>query len=448
MENQNIETMEKIISLCKRRGFVFQGSEIYGGLAGLWDYGPLGVELRHNIKQHFWKTFVADRDEVYGLSAAILMPARVWEASGHTDSFTDPLIECKVCHTRVRADQADSIAEHEAMHIKKKEKPDWSEPKVFNLLVETHLGAVQDAGSVAYLRGEITQGVHVNFKNIIDSMHPKLPFGIGQIGKAFRNEITPGNFLFRQREFEQMELQYYIKPEERSAMEMFEYWKQFAFDWYLSLGFNKENLRLRQHAPDERAHYAVDAWDIEYKTQFGGWKEAWGIHHRGNWDLTRHSEYSKVDMSYYDEEAKERYVPYDIECSGGVDRAVLFVLLEAYTEDELGGEPRAYLKLSKNLAPIRAAIFPLLKNKPELVGKAREIYMNLKKEIPNVTFDDNGNIGKRYRRQDEIGTPYCITVDFDTLGENIELLDTVTLRDRDTGEQKRIKIEDLKEAIK
>lgn len=446
MIDKNPELMDKIISLCKRRGFVFQGSEIYGGLAGMWDYGPLGVDLRFNIKQHFWNKFISDRDDVYGMSAAILMPAKVWEASGHTNSFTDPLVECKVCHARIRADQADAIAEHEATH--KKQKVEWSEPKVFNLLVETHLGAVQDEGSLAYLRGEITQGVHVNFKNILDSMHPKLPFGIGQIGKAFRNEITPGNFLFRQREFEQMELQYYVKPDEKSANEFFEYWKQFALDWYLSLGFKKENLRLRQHADDEKAHYAKDAWDIEYNSPFGGWKEAWGIHHRGDWDLKRHSEYSKVDLSYFDEESGERFIPWDIECSGGVDRAVLFVLLEAYTEDELGGEKRSYLKLSKNLAPIKAAVFPLLKNKPELVGKAREIYMMLKKEIPQIVFDDNGNIGKRYRRQDEIGTPVCITIDFDTLGENPELLDTVTVRDRDTGEQKRVKIADLKEELK
>ncbi|MDB5253953.1 MAG: glycyl-tRNA synthetase [Parcubacteria group bacterium] len=444
-----MDVMEKIISLCKRRGFVFQGSEIYGGLAGVWDYGPLGVELRYNIKQHFWRKFVVERDDIYGLNASILMPERVWEASGHLDSFTDPLVECKVCHARLRADQEDEIRAHEEGHQKKGEKVEWSEPKVFNLLVETHLGAVENEKSKAYLRGEITQGVQVNFKNILDSMHPKLPFGIAQIGKAFRNEITPGNFIFRDREFEQMELQFYVKPDEKTSQEVFEYWKQFAMEWYLSLGFKEENLRFREHAPDERAHYAKAACDIEYKTEFGGWKEAWGIHHRGDWDLRRHSEYSKVDLSYFDEEAKERVIPYDIECSGGVDRAMLYVLLEAYTEDELGGEPRAYLKLAKHIAPIRAAVFPLLKNKPELVSKAREVYAMLKKEIPNIAFDDNGNIGKRYRRQDEIGTPYCITVDFDTLGEEKpEFKDTVTVRDRDTGEQKRVKIEELKDLLK
>ena len=436
MKTENESNLEKIISLAKRRGFIYPGSEIYGGLSGIYDYGPLGAALRHNIKQHFWNKFIAEREDVFGMSAAILMPARVWEASGHTQLFTDPLVECKICHERVRADQPEVIADHEQTH--KKEKVEWSEPKVFNLLVESRLGSSEKTATQVYLRGEITQGIHVNFKNIIDSMHPKLPFGIGQIGKAFRNEITPRDFLFRQREFEQMELQYYIKPNEASGKEMFEYWKQFAMDWYYSLGFKKESLRLRQHAADERAHYAKDAWDIEYNTPFAGWKEAWGIHHRGDWDLKRHSEYSKVDMSYYDEETKERYIPWDIECSGGVDRAVLFVLLEAYTEDELGGDKRILLKLDPKLAPFKIAVFPLLKNKPPLVEKAREVYAALKKQFGAVMFDDNGNIGKRYRRQDEIGTPYCVTVDFDTLEDN-----TVTVRNRDTGEQTRKPIAEL-----
>lgn len=433
--------MEKIISLCKRRGFVFQGSEIYGGLAGIFDYGPLGVELRHNIKQHFWKKFISERQDVYGIGAAILMPTRVWEASGHTSAagLVDLLVECKVCHERVRADQPEAIIEHEKNHQNKKEKIEWTEPTTFNLLVSSKLGASEKTATQTYLRGEITQGVHINFKNVVDSMHPKIPFGIGQIGKAFRNEITPRDFLFRQREFEQMELQYYIKPNETEGNKQYEYWKQFAFDWYSSLGFQRENLRLRQHEPEERAHYAKEAWDIEYNSPFAGWKEAWGIHHRADWDLKRHSQYSKVDMSYYDEETKERYIPWDIECSGGVDRAFLFVLLEAYTEDELGNEPRIYLKLSPKLAPIKIAVFPLLKNRPELVSKAREIYQKLKKEFENVDFDDNGNIGKRYRRQDEIGTPYCVTVDFDTIEKN----EGVTIRGRDTGKQERVSEEDL-----
>ena len=432
------DVLGKIVSLAKRRGFIFQGSEIYGGLAGVYDYGPLGVELRHNIKQHFWDIFIAMRDDVYGMSAAILMPARVWEASGHTELFTDPLVECKICHERIRADQPEAIRDHESRHAKDKKQVSWSDPSVFNLLVGTKLGSSEKTATPVYLRGEITQGVHVNFKNVLDSMHPKLPFGIGQIGKAFRNEITPRDFLFRQREFEQMELQYYIRPDEEEGKRQFEYWKQFSLDWFLGLGFSKENIRLRAHEPDERAHYAKDAWDIEYKTPFAGWKEAWGIHHRGDWDLRRHSEFSGVDLSYTDNETGEKIIPWDIECSGGVDRAVLFVLLESYTEDELGGEKRVYLKLKPKLAPIKAAVFPLLKNKPGLVAKAESVYHDLKKQIPQVAFDDNGNIGKRYRRQDEIGTPFCVTIDFETL-EN----DTVTIRERDSGKQERIAISGL-----
>lgn len=442
MADQN--QMEKIVSLAKRRGFVFPGSEIYGGLAGIYDYGPLGVELRNNIKQHFWNKFIAERDDVYGMGAAILMPARVWEASGHTELFTDPLIECKICHERVRADQPEAVEAHEKSH--KDERVEWTQPTVFNLLVETKLGASDKSAAKAYLRGEITQGVHVNFKNVLDSMHPKIPFGIGQIGKAFRNEITPRDFLFRQREFEQMELQYYIRPDEEEGKKQFDYWKQFAFEWYQSLGIRADHLRLRQHEQDERAHYAKDAWDIEYETPFG-WKEAWGIHHRADWDLSRHSEYSGVDLSYFDEATGERFIPWDIECSGGVDRAFLFILLDAYREDELGGEIRTYLALSPRLAPVKAMVSPLLKNKPELVEKAREVRKELQNVHPAVAWDDNGNIGKRYRRQDEIGTPFCITIDFDTLGEHPELKDTVTLRHRDTGEQERLTLGEVRKRI-
>ncbi len=439
-KNENL--MEKIVSLAKRRGFIFQGSELYGGLSGIFDYGPLGVELRHNIKQYFWNEFVKNREDIYGMSAAILMPEKVWEASGHTELFTDPLVECKLCHERVRADQPEAIADHEAKHAKQKETAEWSEARVFNLLVQTKLGASEATATPVYLRGEITQGVHVNFKNILDSMHPKLPFGIAQIGKAFRNEITPRDFLFRQREFEQMEIQYYIKPEEGTDAEQFEFWKNFALNWYYGLGFKKESLRLRAHAEDERAHYAKDAWDIEYNMPGVGWKEAWGIHHRGDWDLRRHSEYSGTDLSYFDEATGERFIPWDIECSGGVDRAVLFVLMESYVEEEMGGETRTVLKFAPKIAPIKAMVSPLLKNKPELVEKARGVYQNLKKQFGNIAWDDNGNIGKRYRRQDEIGTPWCITIDFDTL-EN----DTVTVRDRDTGEQERMPIADLHQFI-
>ena len=443
MSEKENTSLEKIVSLCKRRGFVFQGSEIYGGLAGTYDYGPYGNDLRHNIKQYFWQKFVLDREDVYGMSTAILMPRKVWDASGHTSEvgLNDPLVECKICHERVRADQQEVISDHEKTH--KNKKVEWTEPVKFNLLVETKLGSSEKSSTEVNLRGEITQGVHVNFKNILDSMHPKLPFGIGQIGKAFRNEITPRDFLFRQREFEQMEIQYYIKPEETEGDRVYDYWKDEAFSWYLSLGFSKENLRWRQHASDELAHYAKDAWDIEYNTSFAGWKEAWGVHHRKDWDLKRHSQYSGVDLSYYDEERKERFIPWDIECSGGVDRAVLFVLLEAYTEDVLSDEPRVYLKLKPSLAPIKVAVFPLLKNKPNLVTKARGVYQALKKEIPQVMWDDNGNIGKRYRRQDEIGTPFCVTVDFNTLTD-----ETVTVRYRDSGLQDRLHINDLAAFLK
>jgi len=436
-------TMEKIVSLAKRRGFVFPGSEIYGGLAGTFDYGPLGVLLKNNIKNLWWRHFAESRDDVYGIDAAILMHPKVWEASGHTASFTDPLVECKICHMRFRADHEDVLNEHEKVHGTKSNDGLWTDPRVFNLLVESHLGAVEGEKSSVYLRGEITQGVHVNFKNILDSMHPKLPFGIAQIGKAFRNEITPGNFLFRLREFEQMELQYYVRPDETAAHELFDYWKSASMEWYRALGFSETHLRFRQHDKDEMAHYAKDAWDIEYDSSFGGWKEMFGVHHRGDWDLSRHSEFSKEDLSYYDETTKERFTPWVIETSGGLDRTFLFLLMDAYTEDELGGEKRVFLKFAPRVAPIRAAVFPLLRNKPELVAKARGMYDILKKEyaegrIGKVLWDDNGNIGKRYRRQDEIGTPSCITIDFETL-EN----DTVTLRDRDSGEQTRVAAAEL-----
>ncbi len=458
MENNPV-TLEAIVSLSKRRGFVFPGSEIYGGLAGTWDLGPLGAVLNNNIKEYWWKKFVLERDDIYAINASILMAPRVWEASGHTEGFTDPLVEDKVTHKRYRADHLleDAGIETyelsvEQMGVIMKEKgmksPDGNEltePKVFNLLVEAGIGAVEGEKESVYLRGEITQGVHVNFKNVLDSMHPKLPFGIAQIGKAFRNEIVPGNFLFRVREFEQMELQYYVRPENAEGKTQYEYWKQFSMDWYKGLGIREENLRFRQHEEHERAHYAQDAWDIEFKTPFG-WKEAWGIHHRGDWDLRRHQEYSGVPMSYVDDNG-EKIMPWIIETSGGAGRAFLFTLLDAYHEDELGGEKRILLKLDPKIAPVKAMVSPLLKNKPELVEKAREVRAALKKIHPAIAWDDNGNIGKRYRRQDEIGTPFCITVDFDTLGETPELKDTVTLRHRDTGEQERLTIEEAGKRI-
>jgi len=431
-------TLDKIVSLCKRRGFIYPGSEIYGGLRGTWDYGPLGAELKFNIKQEWWKAMVKNRDDVVGINASIIMNPKVWEASGHITGFNDPLIECKTCHQRFRADQGDIIAEHEKLHKEKKEKIDWTEEKKFNLLVEAKLGVIEGGKNMAYLRGEITQGAHVNFKNVLNSSRFKIPFGIAQIGKAFRNEITPGNFTYRSIEFEQMELQYYIKPDEKESMEFYEFWKNFRMDWYKSLGINPNNLRFREHQKNELAHYARTAWDIEYNTPFG-WKECEGIHHRGDWDLSQHQKFSGQDMSYFDEETKKKYIPWVIETSGGVDRATLFFLIDAYHEEK----DRIVLKLNSKLAPYKAAVFPLLKNKPELVGKAREIYQMLKANDLTVAWDDRGNIGKRYYSQDEIGTLHCITVDFDTLKD-----DTVTVRDRDTMKQERVKISELWKILK
>lgn len=426
---------EKITSLAKRRGFIFPGSEIYGGLAGTWDYGPLGVELKRNIKNEFWKYTVQERSDVVGIDASIVMSPKVWQASGHLESFSDPLVECKKCHHRFRADQLEGEKCPDC-------KGELTEPKQFNLMVETYLGVVEGEKLKTYLRGEITQGVHVNFKNVMDSTRVKLPFGVAQIGKAFRNEITPGGFTFRSREFEQMELQFYVKPEDKDSMKWFEYWKEERMKWYVSLGMKKDHLRFKEHAENELAHYARAAFDVEYGVHEGDeveWKEMEGIHHRGDFDVRRHQESSKQDMTYFDEETKERYLPHIIETSGGVDRATLFFLMDSYEEEETEkGETRTVLKLHPRIAPYKAAVFPLLANKPDLVDRAKGIYDDLKKEWM-VAWDDRGNIGKRYRAQDEAGTPFCITVDFDSLESN-----DVTVRDRDTMQQERVKIDDLK----
>lgn len=419
--------MDNITALAKRRGFIYPGSEIYGGIAGFWDYGPMGVELKNNIKRAWWKTMVNAREDVVGLDAAIVMNPKVWEASGHTSSFTDPLVECKTCHKRFRSDKPEQMVAHEKEH---KERIDWTEPKKFNLLTEVLLG-VTEPKMTAYLRGEITQGVFVNFRNVVDSARVKVPFGIAQIGKAFRNEITPGNFTFRSREFEQMELEYFVKPDEGAATKLFEYWKEERMRWYLSLGMSKEKLRFRMHEDDERAHYARYAVDIEYDAPFG-WSEFEGIHHRGDWDLSRHT------LTYTDPQTNEVYTPWVIETSGGVDRATLFFLINAYAEEE----KRIVLRLHPLLSPVKAAIFPLISNKPEIVEKARAVYSLLKKNFV-VAWDDRGNIGKRYLSQDEIGTPWCVTIDYDTLG-----LDTVTVRDRDTTKQERINISQLEMYIR
>ncbi len=418
--------MEKIIALCKRRGFIYSSSEIYGGIGGFWDYGPLGVELKNNIKKEWWKTMVYQRDDVVGVDAAIIMNPKVWEASGHVAAFTDPLVECKNCHHRFRADKIkDDICENCG------DKNNFTEPKQFNLLTEVFLG-VTEPKQKAYLRGEITQGVFVNFKNIVNSTRIKIPFGIAQIGKAFRNEITPGNFTYRSREFEQMELEFFIKPDEKEAIKWFEYWKQERIKWYQSLGIKKNNLRWREHESFERAHYARRAFDIEYHAPFG-WSEFEGIHHRGDWDLTRHG------LRYKDPETTEEYTPWVIETSGGVDRSLLFFLIDAYCEEK----ERVVLKLHPKLAPVKVAVFPLLSNRKELVSLAWKIYLSLKSENLMVVWDDRGNIGKRYYAQDEIGTPFCVTIDFKTLEDN-----TVTIRDRDTTKQVRLLIENLKSFLK
>ncbi len=418
--------MDKIVALARRRGFIYPSSEIYGGLSGFWDFGPLGVELKNNLKREWWKTLVQTRDDVVGIDASIIMNPEVWKASGHIDAFTDQLVECKICHQRFRADKQEEIAEHEKTHHHK--KTSWTNPKSFNLLVEVLLGTTQK--TKAYLRGEITQGAFVNFQNVVDSTRVKIPFGIAQIGKAFRNEITPGNFIYRSREFEQMELEYFIQPNDKDGQKWFEYWRRERMAWYVSLGMNKKRLRFRAHKQNEKAHYARQAEDIEYQAPFG-WAEFEGIHHRGDWDLSHHK------LTYKDSDAGGEYTPWVIETSGGVDRSTLFFLLDAYTEQD----GRTYLKLHPKLAPFKVGIFPLVSNKDNLVNKAREIYNLLKVEF-NTAWDDRGNIGKRYASQDEIGTPFCLTVDYETLEK-----DSITVRDRDSARQERIPIEKISQYL-
>ncbi len=394
--------MEKIISLCKRRSFIFQGSEIYGGLAGAWDFVHHGLTLKNNIKQIWWKRFVTDRDDIYGLDTAIIMNQNVWKASGHISDFSDPLVD----------------------------------GKKFNMMFKTNVGVIEDENSISYLRPETAQGMFVNFKNILDNTGAKLPFGLAQIGKAFRNEIAPRDFIFRTREFEQMEIEYFIKPKDWEKT--FKHFVKETEAFIIDIGIHLKNIHQLEVLDNERAHYSKRTIDFEFDFPFGR-KELYGLAYRTDFDLKQHSEASKVDLSYYDEETKEKFIPHCIEPSFGVERIVLAVLSDAYTEDEIDGEQRVYLKLLPRIAPVKVAVFPLLKNKPQLVEKAQEIYKMLKKEISAIAFDDNGNIGKRYRRQDEIGTPFCVTVDFET----IEKGNGVTVRDRDSGKQQRIKIEDL-----
>ena len=445
VKEKDSELMEKIVSLCKRRGFIYQGSEIYGGLAGTWDYGHLGLALKNNIKNLWWKKFVLDREDMYGVDAAILMNQKVWQATGHVGGFSDPLAECKKCKKRFRTDQIPD----------KKKCPDcggeMGEERQFNMLFKTSVGALETDDSISYLRPETAQGMFVNYKNIIDSFHPKLPFGMAQIGKAFRNEIAPRDFIFRTREFEQMEIEYLIKP--KGWEKTFEHFRQEMLDWTKQIGLKSEHVYEQEIAPADRAFYSKRTIDFEFDFPFGR-SELYGLAYRTDYDLSRHTQSSGVDLVYLDEEAtnpeERKLIPHCIEPSFGVDRSVLAVLCDAYMEDKMGDETRAYLKLAPSVAPVKVAVFPLLKNKPVLVEKARGIYKDLKKEFGAVMFDDNGNVGKRYRRQDEIGTPFCVTVDFDTIGmparpndsDNLGV-DTVTVRDRDTGTQERIAVKEL-----
>ncbi len=448
------DLMEKIVSLSKRRGFIFQGSEIYGGLAGTWDYGPLGVALKKNIENLWWRYFVDSRDDMYGIDSAILMNPKVWEASGHVAGFSDPLVSDVKTKKRYRADHlledagidpaGMSLADMGKVIAEKKIKsPDGNElsvPQQFNMMFRTSVGSVDGTDTTVYMRPETAQGMFVNFKNIIDSYHPKLPFGIAQIGRNFRNEIAPRDFIFRVRELEIMEFEYFLKEEQWK--EQFEYWVTQMRGWFKLLGFAEDDIREIEIGEADRAHYSKRTVDFHFRYPHK-FDEIGGLAYRTDFDLRNHIAHSGEDLSYLDPADNTRSIPHVLEPTFGLGRHVLAVLAKAYTEDELGGEKRVYLKFPAHVAPIKAAVFPLLKNKPELVAKAREIYTDLKKKIPQIMFDDNGNIGKRYRRQDEIGTPWCITVDFDTLGENPELLDTVTLRDRDSGEQRRVKVAEL-----
>jgi glycyl-tRNA synthetase len=447
-------TMEDIVSLCKRRGFVYQGSEIYGGEAGLYDFGPYGVELLNNIKRSWWRANVQLKENYVGLDSAMFKNPRVWEASGHVGGFSDPLAECKKCNARIRVDKEldkigvtadEKMSEDELNKLFDDNRDkikcpncgakEFSEVRSFNLLVKSNLGDFTgESDEPVYLPGEACQGIYLNFKNIVDTTRMKVPFGVAQIGKAFRNEISPRNFLFRTREFEQADTQYFIRPNENK--DAYESIKQDRWDWYVSLGVDPKNLRWKQH--ENLVFYAKDAWDIEYNFPSYGFDEVEGIHDRTDYDLSQHTKFSGTDLSYTDPHTSEKYTPWVLETSMGTGRCFLAVLSDAYTvEQTANGEARTLLKLSPDLAPVRYAVFPLLKNKPELVAKAREVYQALSKQYV-CEWDDNGNIGKRYRRQDEIGTPNCVVIDFQTLEDG-----TVTVRDRDTTEQRRVNISEL-----
>jgi len=425
-------TMDKIVNLAKRRGFTFQSSEIYGGLSSCWDYGPLGIALKRNVKDAWWRDMVEQRGDIVGIDCSILMHPRVWEASGHLEGFTDPLIDCRHCKARFRADHLEDARcpEKPSKQAGQAEKCDLTEARQFNLMFKTFMGPVEDTASTVFMRPETAQGIFVNFQNIVTTMRQKVPFGIAQMGKSFRNEITPGNFLFRTREFEQMEMEFFCKPGEDE--QWYEYWSKERLDWYVRHGIRSENLRLRPHESDELAHYAKGCVDVEYRFPIG-WSELEGIANRTDFDLRRHSEYSGKDLRYFDEASREHFFPYVIEPAAGADRATLAFLVDAYDEDEAEGETRAVLRLHPKLAPIKAAVFPLMRKEgqPE---RAQKIVEMLRRHFP-VQYDQAGSIGRRYRRQDEIGTPFGITVDHQTAED-----ETVTLRERDTMQQERLPI--------
>ncbi|MGH7615054.1 MAG: glycine--tRNA ligase [Gemmatimonadales bacterium] len=432
--------MDKLVSLAKRRGFVFQSSEIYGGLGSVWDYGPLGVELKQNIKECWWRSMVHEREDIEGLDAAILMHPKAWEASGHVAGFTDPLVDCKHCKNRFRADDPrikGTPGQPDAQCPACGTKGTLTAPRLFNLMFKTFMGPVEESAAVVYLRPETAQGIYVNYLNVQQSSRQKLPFGIAQIGKAFRNEITPGNFTFRTREFEQMEMQFFVKPE--SADEWFEFWRHERLKWHQSLGVRSEKLRFHQHGPDELAHYAKDAYDIEYEFPFG-WHEFEGIHNRTNFDLSRHQEASGKKLEYLDPATNERFIPFVVETSLGADRTALVVMCDAYHEEEIDGEKRVVMRFRPAIAPLKAAVFPLV-NKDGMPELARRIHDGLRKRF-HVFYDDGGSIGRRYRRQDEAGTPFGITVDGQSTQDQ-----TVTVRDRDTLQQVRVAADRLVEHL-
>ncbi|RLC59672.1 MAG: glycine--tRNA ligase [Chloroflexi bacterium] len=423
--------MEKIVSLCKRRGFVFPSSEIYGGLASCWDYGPFGVELKRNIKDAWWKTIVQERDDVVGLETSIMMHPKIWEASGHIDRFTDPLVECKSCHLRWRAEE---LGDEKCPKC----GGELTKPRMFNLMFKTFMGPVEDEASTIYLRPETAQGMFVNFENAVTISRKKLPLGIAQIGKSFRNEITPGNFVFRTREFEHMEMEYFVKPGDDK--QWFDYWVKERFNWYIDLGIKKENLRLRQHGKEELAHYAKDCYDIEYLFPMG-WAELEGIANRGDYDLTQHAKFSGKDLSFHDNESGQHYIPYIIEPSAGVERSFLAFLIDSYREEIVEGEKRVVLSLHPSLTPIKVAVLPLSRNE-KLTPLAKEIYGQLRSSFITY-YDDSQSIGRRYRRQDEIGSLFCVTIDFESLEDH-----QVTIRDRDSLAQIRVPIEELEKTLR